>query len=286
MERTLYMGNLKYVDLHIHSYYSDGTMSPLEIVDAARDNGVGLIAIADHDVIRGSAEAQELCRPLGIDFIQAVEIDTCESGLNFHILAYGFSFEDAEFAAYVDGVKRALYSGDDALMRAMEPDYSAISLSDFAAFERDVRQGGWKALNYLLDKGITRSIGEGIKFYGMYGISYGDRGYPTIGEVCRRVREAGGRAVLAHPGVTIDAGSAEEFGRELERIVDMGVDGIECHYPKHSPEVVKTCLELCRERGLLITAGSDCHGAFSSSEVGSGSITRDMITLGDLAAAK
>ena len=79
--------------------------------------------------------------------------------------------------------------------------------------------------------------------------------------MARLIRAAGGQAVLAHPGVTLRG--ERDFPRALARLVDEGLDGVECYYPTHSRDVRETCLSLCRRRELLVSAGSDCHGELS-----------------------
>ncbi len=76
----------KIVDLHIHSFYSDGTMSPAEILDTAYNKNLGVISITDHDVIDGSLKLMELSKNYNIKCISGVEIDALENGVNYHIL--------------------------------------------------------------------------------------------------------------------------------------------------------------------------------------------------------
>ncbi len=257
-----------FADLHVHTFASDGSMSPEEIVEDAVANGVGLLAVADHDVTDGSVAAQKLCKNNGILCIPAVEIDTAEGDVNFHVLGYGVDFADAEFAAYLAHTKFLLDEYSIRLIERMSADYNGISFDDYHAFAEDKRLGGWKALHYFREKGLTSLLKEGVRLYAQYGLKYSLSGFSTIAAAAWRIRRAGGYAVLAHPGETIDTADMESFRGELRRILALGVDGIECYYPTHSQDVTRACLDVCRERDAIVTAGSDCHGVFGKTRVG------------------
>ena len=90
-----------FVDLHVHSYFSDGSMSPEEIAASANENGVGLLALADHDTIEGNELLRTDCLKYGIQYIPAVEIDSIDENTNFHILAYRYNSGDCEFIDFL-----------------------------------------------------------------------------------------------------------------------------------------------------------------------------------------
>lgn len=268
-----------YVDLHTHSYYSDGTMSPEEIVEAARGNNVGTLAVADHNVIDGSLSIIDLCKKAGIRHIPAVEINASDNGVEFHILAYNFDIEDKEFLTFLSHIKFIQEEASVKLIEAMQADYDCISLPDYMDFKYEKKLGGWKGINYLLAKGLTSSLMEGVRFYPRYNVAHDKSGYPSIAAIAYRIRKAGGYSVLAHPGELIDSSDINKFRDELRRLTSYGLDGIECYYPYHSGSVTKTCIEFCRANNLFITAGSDCHGKFGETRVGEMNITLDKVNL-------
>ncbi len=272
----------QYIDLHLHSYYSDGTMSPEEIVRAAVANQVGLLAITDHNVLTAVKELEELSREYGIAYLPGVELDSIDRGVDIHILGYCFDSDNKEFAGFVKKNRDILDDISVRLISDMEKDYKDISLADFRAFSYDKGKGGWKALHYFLAKGLTKSLREGFSIYNQYGITNDSGDYPPIKEVLRQIHDAGGKAILAHPGVSIRESDSELFRLRLLQLVDQGFDGIECYYPTHTKEITNLCLELCREQGLLITTGSDCHGDFGYSQVGELKIRMNQLVLGDL----
>jgi predicted metal-dependent phosphoesterase TrpH len=271
-----------YADLHIHSFHSDGTMSPSEILAAARDAGVGLVAIADHNVLDGSRELRALAEGTGIRAIPAVELDCLHHGENVHILGYGVDLDDPEFVRFVRRDRELLDLVSVRLIEKMAQCVPGVSAGDFARFEYDRRLGGWKALHYFMHKGLTGALKEGLPLYGEYGCSYDAVDFPSAAEVCRAVKRAGGRPVLAHPGETIGSPDTARLRAEVLELVGLGVEGLECYYPTHTGEVTAACLEICREHDLLVTAGSDCHGAFGKTAVGEGRIHTHKLRLKNL----
>jgi len=270
-----------FVDMHVHSFYSDGSMSPGEIVAAAVQNGVGVLAVADHNILDGSIETQKLCKERGIHCIPAVELNTLDGESDIHILAYDFDMENQQFTDVIKHVRFLLDESSVKLIELMQVDYQNISLTEFMEFTYDRKLGAWKSLHYLIEKGLVSSKKEAMEFYLNYNISHERSGYPTIAATIYRIKRASGYAVLAHPGEVIDSSDIGRFKEELRRIIALGIDGIECYYPSHSAEVTNVCLELCDEYNLFVTAGSDCHGDFGRKKtyVGEMGITKQQIRL-------
>lgn len=257
---------MAYADLHIHSTASDGTLSPEEIVRLCVENGVGALSVTDHDAVEGTLRAAPLARAAGLVYISGVEIDSLWRGRDVHVLCYGADLENGALLTCIREARARMDGMSDALLERMLKDFPALSKEEYAAFERDKTLGGWKMLHYLLFKGVTRSMTDGMRFYGRYGVSYAEAGFRPTAEVTSIIRAAGGKAILAHPGVTL-RGEAN-FPRALEELAEEGADGLECWYPAHSRDVRETCLSLCRRRKLLVSAGSDCHGSFQDTQIG------------------
>ena len=152
----------------------------------------------------------------------------------------------------------------------------------------DPAAGGWQGLQYLLGKGVTASLQEGMALYPRHGCDYGSYPFPPIQEAIQAVHQAGGKAVLAHPRNWFHEDRPEELLAHLEALVRMGLDGVECHYPSHSPKMTALCAGFCKEKGLLITAGSDDHGAVGKEVqwiayyMGAVKIDETELVLGDL----
>ncbi|AOT71238.1 PHP domain-containing protein [Geosporobacter ferrireducens] len=272
----------KIADLHIHSFYSDGTMSPEEIIIAASNKGVGLLAITDHDILDGSMELMKLCNSYDIKCIPGVEVDAVDNGVNYHILGYGINLANEEFSQFIKQNRNLLEEVNIKLIEKMEHDYDCVTLSDYTDFKYDKRKGGWKALHYFIEKGLTKSLLEGFMLYSKHEHSYNCVQFPSIEQVCKYIHSAGGKAILAHPGKVIKEANIDDFKNEILRIVNSGIDGIECYYPSHTREITNLCIEICKDRNLLITCGSDCHGEFEDSEIGEMNIPIEKLRLDDI----
>ncbi len=257
-----------YADLHIHSTHSDSSLTPAEIVREARKNGVGLIAVTDHELTVGSVETEPLAREAGLGFLRAAETECLAEGRFHHLLAYGADFTEPALRDLLQDNRRKLDEMSVELVRRMAPEYPQLSLEDFHAYERDARLGGWKGLEYLLRKGVTAAIREGIPLYKQYDVSYEAAGFPPMEETVAAIHQSGGYAVLAHPWATVPHPHEETFLQNVHALVDRGLDGVECYYPLHAPEITQMLLALCRDRDLIVTAGSDCHGSFGRSRIG------------------
>ena len=256
-------------DLHMHSYYSDGTMSPREIVEDAKKRNVQLIAITDHNVLDSYTELKEAAEEFGINVIRGVEIDARFEDIVVHILAYNFQDNEKLFNL-VHKAKNELLETSIELIKRMENDYENISSEDYEAYDYDRRKGGWKGIHYLFDRGITSELFEGVtthstaegvtKDYGKYKCGHEYFDYPTVEEVIDAVHEANGYVVLAHPCNYYKNNTKEEVLEKLEKFKSIGIDGVECYYPANSEMMTETC----KNNNMIITVGSDSHGDFGA----------------------
>ena len=250
-------------DLHMHSYYSDGTMSPREIVEDAKKRNVQLIAITDHNVLDSYTELKEAAEEFGINVIRGVEIDARFEDIVVHILAYNFQDNEKLFNL-VHKAKKELLETSIELIKRMENDYENISSEDYEAYDYDRRKGGWKGIHYLFDRGITSELFEGVKYYGQYKCGHEYFDYPTVEEVIDAVHEANGYVVLAHPCNYYSNKNKEDILEKLEILKSLGIDGVECYYPANSEMMTETCIEFCKNNNMIITVGSDSHGDFGA----------------------
>ena len=259
---------MKLADLHIHSLYSDGSYSPAEILRRAAENGVGLISVCDHNVVQGTLETVKLAQNSDIRVIPGVEIDAMHEGTDIHILCYGADLADEALLGRIRHARAQLDQMSTDLLERMIPEYPMLSVNEYEAFPHNTDLGGWKLLQYFVAKGVTPDLKGGFPYYDRYGVTYAQAGFDSAEEIVRRIHAAGGRAVLAHPGVVFPTEWMSVFQARVHSALDLGMDGIECHYLRHSPEITRKCIEICRDRNLMITAGSDCHGAFNRNAIG------------------
>ena len=250
-----------FVDLHMHSYFSDGTMSPTEIIEDAKRRNVEIISITDHNRIEAYNEAKDKAKELGIKLIKGCEINVRFKNSILHLLAYSFKNTD-KLIALIDKAFEELQKNSIDLVDRLSKDDNRVSLSDYDNYSYDRRKGGWKGLHYLYERGITEKIFDGFKYYDMYDCGYENYDFPYITEVCTAIKEAGGYAVLAHPGEYYKNLSEEELVKVFSELKECGVDGIECYYPTHSELLTEVAVNYCEDNSMIITTGCDEHGEF------------------------
>ena len=269
----------QFADLHVHTWFSDSSLSPVQAVEEAVGHGVGVRAIADHEGLAGSRAAEGPARAAGLDFISAAELECTDQGVQLHILCYGADRDNGPLRALAMSSRRILDQMSETLIARMARDYPALSLEDYARFSFDRGRGGWKGLGYLMAKGVTSSLKEGMPLYGAYKVGYEQAGFPGLEALLAVIHGAGGRAVLAHPGHSLRELGFAAMAERVRALADRGLDGIECYYPLHDEAATKMFRALCEEKGLLITAGSDCHGTFGQTRVGEMNVQRSLLRL-------
>ncbi len=249
-----------YADLHIHSCCSDGTMRPEDIAREAKAKGVSLISIADHDTLDAWDVFPAACADHGMRYLSAVELHSQWGSTTCHVLAYGFDLQDESFRELVVQNRAKLEGMSDRLIQRMEANFSAVSVADYREYRYEPTRGGWKGINYLLDRGLSESQLDAAKYYKQYGCDYAQCDFLPVEELCARVHAAGATAVLAHPGdyLHLDDG----FHRRLGDLLGRGIEGLECYYPLQDNAYTAACLEYCARNDLIVTCGSDFHGSF------------------------
>lgn len=268
-----------FVDMHIHTVHSDGTYTPEEIVRRAVANGAELIAVCDHNVVEGTLEAMPIARAAGLTFVPGVEIDAIWQGLDVHVLCYGADLTDPRLMGLIRHARAVLDDMSSELLKRMRADHPQLDPEEYAAMPHDTALGGWKMLKYLWVKGISSGMKDGFRFYEAYGVSYAGADFASVRETVDAIHAAGGRAVLAHPAVTLPYEDTEDFKQKLNALLDEGFDGAECHYPRNTKAITRACKDICRQRNMMITAGSDCHGAFGRHIICETRTERDQVRL-------
>lgn len=255
-----------FTDLHIHTTFSDSTLTPEAVAQEAKRKGFTLISVCDHNTTKSYPRLIEACRKEGIGLIPGVEIDARDGERTLHILAYGCDLRNTALQSLLLFTSDLMEGLSIDLIAAMAKDHPDLSPEEYARYERNPLHGGWKGIDYLKSKGYPADYPQCMHYYADYGIK-ARRPFETVKNVCSIIHEAGGKAVLAHPGDRLP-NQRQEFVENLQRLLTLGIDGVECYYPSHSDEITALALEFCKEHDLLITAGSDSHGEFAKSVKG------------------
>ena len=247
------------IDLHIHTSASDGTWSPETLIQNITDAGIKIFSVTDHDTVENIATISDLTIGTNLTFIKGVEINTYNEGKIFHILGYNIDTENERLNSILSKnrafIERKNKNSIAILMKMGHP----VSPDEYDQYKNRPERGGWKALNYLIDKGLCQTYKEFFNLFDEKEDFFTMNVEVKPEEAISCVKEAGGIPVLAHPG----SGLYDiDYEKIVSIVLEMGIDGLECYHPENSPEVTKYCLEICKKNNLYITGGSDCHGEF------------------------
>lgn len=250
----------KRIDLHTHSIYSDGSMTPSELVRHAKNEGLSAIALSDHDSIGGVAEAVEEGKRIGIEVIPAIEL-SAEAETETHILGYYIDINNPtllEKLAYVRQVRREREEEICEKLRGLGFDVSMEEVEELA--ETDVLCRAHFA-KLMVAKGFVTSVKEAFDLYLANGRpAYSGRQAMTDEEAVRLIAEAGGVSFLAHLHLSRKPhGELVEF---VKRLKGAGLCGIEGYYTEYTPEMQEEFQNIARDLNMPISGGTDFHGAF------------------------
>jgi predicted metal-dependent phosphoesterase TrpH len=266
-------------DLHIHTIASDGCWTPERVCVEVQARNIGLFAVADHDSIDSLASVEALAQETGLAVLNGVEISSLLGQDLFHILAYGFDPSHPALDLLLQKNRAKLNQiNEDVLHRLVAAGYE-IDLDDYAAYEYDPTRGGWKALNFLIDRGLCTDV-DGYfrnliaKLPTVWPL------FPHPAQVIAIIREARGVPILAHPGNSMRRKAVT--GEKLNRFLDFGIAGLECYSNYHDEATTRYFLDWCAHHDLLITGGSDCHGGFVGRELGVPPVDTTDLRLGEL----
>ncbi len=240
------------IDLHTHSDFSDGTCSPEEVVHAALKAGVKIFALTDHDSTDGVSHAQAVCNEHNLRCVSGVEISTREHD-QLHFTGYNIDLQNADFQAFLANNRKNRLDRIRKIVTNLQK--AGIDLTEEDVFKRAANVvSRAHVADALKAKGFASSRQDAFRRF----LVPGQAGYePSAGvtalEAIRHIKQAGGIAVIAHPGIS---SSVWDFPAWVEA----GLDGIEVFYPAHSYALKQELLALARRYGLLCTAGSDYHG--------------------------
>jgi 3',5'-nucleoside bisphosphate phosphatase len=251
--------NLLNADLHCHSVVSDGTLQPEALAERAKANGVELWSLTDHDELDGQQRAGAAARALGLDYLSGCEISVSFAGTTVHIVGLGF---DATDRSLHDGLA-ATRGGRGARAQDMSAALAKVGIK--GAFEGALKYAGNPELiarthfaRYLVEIGTCADTNEVFRRF----LTEGKPGYvphrwAALGDAVRWITQAGGMAVIAHPG-RYKFTPTEEYALFTEFIAHGG-RGVEVVTGSHTTAEYQKYADMALEFGLLASRGSDFH---------------------------
>ena len=245
-------------DLHTHSTASDGQYSPAQVVELAQKSGIQVLALTDHDTIHGVEEAVQAGQSLGLTVLRGVELGAQEDR-HMHILGLGLHQDCPELAQLcqklLDGRNERKYR----IVRFLSEKGISIDLAEVEELVGGDVIARPHFAQIMVRHGYVKNSREAFDRYLDTEECQRIERFKASAEACiTAIHQGGGKAVLAHP---YQLGFSEEHLEQTIRMLkDLGLDGLECYYPRHTPNMVQNYLELARRYDLKVTAGSDFHG--------------------------
>lgn len=249
-----------FVDLHTHSTASDGSRSPAAVVRAAREIGLAAIALTDHDTVAGLAEAAETGRVEGVRIVPGVELSAVEGNDETHLL--GLHLRDTRpIERRLDELRVMRHSRGEAIVRRLNELGVRISFEDVLAEAAGGALGRPHIARALVNQGWATDLRDAFdRYLGNGRPAYVPKDRLLITQAIEMIHDAGGLAVLAHPG---QSGTR----KRIEALVAAGLDGVEVRHPSHSAEDAARLGALVDFFRLVPSGGSDWHGLSEGNRV-------------------
>jgi len=250
-------------DFHSHTHVSDGSLSPTELVRRAQENRVTGFALTDHDTVDGIAEARAEGERLGIEVIAGIELSVNEDGgkRTMHVLGLGIDDRHAPLRAKLVELLGARVGRAERIVSHLQANGVQITLADIESQAGGGALGRPHVARALVACGAVRNVDEAFTRWLRRGRpAYEPNAALSARDAIALVHGAGGVAVLAHPPLSGGVDSPGGVAAYVERLVPLGLDGIEVWHPSHKATVCRRLRRIAATHGLLETGGSDFHG--------------------------
>jgi predicted metal-dependent phosphoesterase TrpH len=254
------------IDLHIHSTASDGTATPREILAMARQAGLKAVSITDHDSLEGIRSAIMCRESAGPRLMTGVEISASPPPQfaiagSFHLLGYGIRVDHPELNEALAALRHARRNRNPRIFAKLAQLGIELSMDAIVADTADGQLGRPHIAQQMVKKGYVRTLDEAFdRYLGVGKPAYVDKTRIACATAIELILAAGGIPVLAHPFV-YESGEPDRIERLVARLTPLGLRGIEVFYPDHSADQTSQYARLARRHGLLVTGGTDYHGA-------------------------
>lgn len=249
------------VDLHMHTCASDGTWDIYELKEQLIKNKINIFSITDHDCIDNVTRMDDIITEKdNLIYLHGVELTTTYEGREYHILSYNYDVNNEDLINLMNWTnENRINSNNEYIKKYASLIYENVNYEDFEKYEYNIKRGGWKSLNYMLDKGIHKDLVSHLA-------DVNKSGFRAIlkspEETIRIAKNSGGKVILAHPAYNYKNVYMPES--EMKYWLEIGIDGMECYSP-YNQSYVEGYLEFCKKNNLMISGGSDCHGSFLQS---------------------
>ena len=254
------------IDLHLHTTASDGSYTPTEIVDKAKEAGLAAIAITDHDNMNGVEEALKRGGEIGIQVVPGIELNTDYKDIEVHVLGYYLNTDSDKVQSVLETLVEAREERARKIVEKLKQQGVNISFEKVVQLAGDGAIGRPHIARVLMKEGYVGQWGDAFdKYIGRDCPAYVPRTKLTPFEAVDLILKAEGIPVIAHPGLN-------NLDDIIPQMIDRGLMGIEVYHYEHTAEEKRHYRKMAEDNNLLITGGSDCHGPGSKSGVNLGQV--------------
>ena len=254
-------------DLHTHTTFSDGILSPEQLLDKAKSVGLHSLAITDHDTMLGYIHAVDYANSIGIQLIPGLELSCYEQGRDYHLLGFFTDPDNPQLNHYLTMFKHERAKRAERIVKKLNNADMSITMDDVLQKAGKASVARPHIASVMIDKSYINDLKSAFDKY----LSVGKPAYEPkwnfpVELGIKIINEAGGVAVLAHPGRYLPQ-------QVLSRFIKQGLDGIEAVHPSHSIETQQYYRSIIDQYCLLWTGGSDFHGSREYDETNFGKFT-------------
>lgn len=247
-------------DLHMHTTFSDGMLSPYELVKKCKQRGLSVIAITDHDSVGAFPDAIAYGKEFGVEVIPGVELSAMHGDRDIHILGYFLDYTNQHLLEYLEFFRIERVKRAERIVAKLNSINVPLTMDAVMGRAGKGAVGRPHIASAMVDEGFITNYQEAFeKFIGNGGPAYERKFHVTPEEAIKLISSSGGLSFLAHPGkYTSD--------EAINQLIKDGLDGIEVIHPSHSPSDSAHFRGVAGEYFLLESGGSDFHGGKKNDE--------------------
>ena len=243
-------------DLHIHTDFSDGTLSPEQVVKEAARLNLRTIAITDHDTVDAIEIAQSVGGREGINIIPAIELSSNYNSVDIHLLGYFIDIKNSALLEKLAELRSERVERIKKITKKLRAIGVKVEHQEVFDVSKEGSPGRMHIADVLCNKGYCSNIRESFqKYLSDNGPAYVPKEALTLKDAIELIISSDGVPVFSHPGAT-------KRDTLIPKMVEYGLQGIEVYYPTHQPEAVKRYKRIAKKYDLVVTGGSDCHGSW------------------------
>lgn len=249
----------QWIDLHIHTVFSDGLLTPAQVVEQGKAMKLKAVGITDHDSLAGLSEAEESGASHGVEVVPGVELSTFHEDKDIHILGYFIDRNNKRLLEYLQRFREARYDRAVKMVNNLRDLGVKISVEEIEKRAEGINIGRPHFAEVLMEKGYVETFQEAFYRY----IGYGSKAYVDKYKIkpekaIRLIAEARGLSFLAHAGHQMNDAL-------IVQLIKAGLDGLEIIHPNLSDSRTRHLQQIARQHRLLVSGGSDCHGGRNGS---------------------